>query len=161
MYESLFSNPTLICRAYLVTIFLTTVGTVLGLFMTSMTAYVLARRDFRTYITVALPMSKASFAAIGLFIALAYWNDWYNAMLYIDDETMYPLQYFLYERVNNIEAYKRLISYQTESLSSAFELPTQTLRMGLTVVAAVPLMIAYSLVQKHFVQGITIGAVKG
>ena len=230
-YRSIFSDPTLICRAYLVTIFLTAVGTALGLFMTSMTAYVLARRDFewrnkfslffyfttlfsggivstyimmikyldlknsymallvpllvmkrymlsipndlieaakidgsgdfRTFLTVVLPMCKASMATVGLYIALAYWNDWYNAMLYIDDEKMYPLQYFLYHRLNNLEAYKRILSSQANLASDTFQLPTQTLRMALTVVVTGPVILFFPAVQKYFVQGITIGAVKG
>ncbi|MBR1742431.1 MAG: carbohydrate ABC transporter permease, partial [Lachnospiraceae bacterium] len=117
--------------------------------------------DFRTFLTVVLPMCKASMATVGLYIALAYWNDWYNAMLYIDDEKMYPLQYFLYHRLNNLEAYKRILSSQANLASDTFQLPTQTLRMALTVVVTGPVILFFPAVQKYFVQGITIGAVKG
>ena len=110
-----------------------------------------------------MPLIKPALATVGLFIALAYWNDWYNAMLYVNDEKMYPLQYFLYQQVNNIEAYKKLLSNVTISSSvvSSMSLPTQTLKMALTIVVTGPIVLAYPIVQKYFVQGITIGAVKG
>lgn len=119
--------------------------------------------EFRTLFVVVLPLIKPALATVGLFIALAYWNDWYNAMLYINAEAKYPLQYFLYQQVNNIEAYKKLISNGTVSsaIVSSMSLPTQTLKMALTIVVTGPIILAYPLVQKYFVQGITIGAVKG
>ena len=94
---------------------------------------------------------------------MAYWNDWYNAMLYIDNEKMYPLQYFLYQQVNNIEAYKKIIAQQGggAALGGAIDLPTQSLKMALTVVVTGPIILAYPFAQKYFVEGITIGAVKG
>ena len=76
---------------------------------------------------------------------------------------MFPLQYFLYQQVNNIEAYKRILAQQgiTSAVASSLSVPTQTLKMGLTVVVTGPIILAYPIVQKYFVQGITIGAVKG
>lgn len=119
--------------------------------------------EVRTLFQVVMPLIKPALAAVGLFIALAYWNDWYNAMLYIKDEAKYPLQYFLYQKVNNIEAYKKLISSGAVSGSvvSAISLPTQTLKMALTIVVTGPIILAFPIAQKYFVQGITIGAVKG
>lgn len=119
--------------------------------------------EVRTLFQVVMPLIKPALAAVGLFIALAYWNDWYNAMLYIKDEAKYPLQYFLYQKVNNIEAYKKLISSGAVSGSvvSAISLPTQTLKMALTIVVTGPIILAFPVAQKYFVQGITIGAVKG
>ncbi len=119
--------------------------------------------EFKTLFRIVLPLIKPALATVGLFIALAYWNDWYNAMLYINSEEKYPLQYFLYEQVNNIEAYKKLIANNAVSSSviSSLSLPTQTLKMALTVVVTGPIVLAYPIVQKYFVQGITIGAVKG
>lgn len=119
--------------------------------------------EFTILFRIVMPMIKPALATVGLFIALAYWNDWYNAMLYIKDETKFPLQYFLYQKVNNIEAYKKLISNGNVSSSvvSSMSLPTQTLKMALTIVVTGPIVLAYPIVQKYFVQGITIGAVKG
>ena len=69
----------------------------------------------------------------------------------------------LYEQVNNIEAYKKLIANQAVSgdVVSALSMPTQTLKMALTIVVTGPIILAFPFVQKYFVQGITIGAVKG
>ena len=119
--------------------------------------------EIRTLFQVIMPLIKPALATVGLFIALAYWNDWYNAMLYIKAKDKYPLQYFLYQQVNNIESYKKLISNNSVSSSvvSAMSLPTQTLKMALTVVVTGPIILAFPMVQKYFVQGITIGAVKG
>lgn len=119
--------------------------------------------EVRTLFQVVMPLIKPALATVGLFIALAYWNDWYNAMLYIKDTDKYPLQYFLYQQVNNIETYKKLISNNAVSSSvvSSMSLPTQTLKMALTIVVTGPIILAFPMVQKYFVQGITIGAVKG
>ena len=119
--------------------------------------------EVRTLFQVVMPLIQPALATVGLFIALAYWNDWYNAMLYIKSEERYPLQYFLYQQVNNIETYKKLISNNAVSSAvvSAVSLPTQTLKMALTIVVTGPIILAFPMVQKYFVQGITIGAVKG
>lgn len=119
--------------------------------------------EVRTLFQVVMPLIQPALATVGLFIALAYWNDWYNAMLYIKTSDKYPLQYFLYQQVNNIETYKKLISNNAVSSAvvSAMSLPTQTLKMALTIVVTGPIILAFPMVQKYFVQGITIGAVKG
>ena len=119
--------------------------------------------EVRTLFQIILPLIKPALATVGLFIALAYWNDWYNAMLYIKAEDKYPLQYFLYQQVNNIEGYKQLIANSAVSgnIASSVSLPSETLKMALTVVVTGPIVLAYPLVQKYFVQGVTIGAVKG
>ena len=115
-----------------------------------------------TYWRIVLPLIKPALATVGLFIALAYWNDWYNAMLYLKSKEKYPLQYFLYEQINNIEGYKKVLQNNAAgSAAAAIALPTQTLKMALTVVVTGPIVLAYPIVQKYFVQGITIGAVKG
>ena len=239
-YKTVFKDPMVVVKAYATTITLTIVGTVLGLLMQTMTAYVLSRKDFewrngfsfffyfttlfsgglvptyilytrtlnlmdsylalllpllfsvynllvmksyisgipdslidaakidgcgefRTLFQVVMPLIKPALATVALFIALAYWNDWYSAMLYMKSEDKYPLQYFLYKQVNNIEAYKKLLANNTVSgaVVSSMSLPTQTLKMALTVVVTGPIVLAFPLVQKYFVQGITIGAVKG
>lgn len=119
--------------------------------------------EMRTLFQVVFPLIKPALATVGLFIALAYWNDWYNAMLYIKSEDKYPLQYFLYQQVNNIEAYKRLLASNAigSEVAGSMSLPTQTLKMALTIVVTGPIILAFPMVQKYFVQGVTIGAVKG
>ena len=229
-YKTVFKEPMVVIRAYATTICLTAVGTLIGLLVQTMTAYVLSRKDFewrngfsfffyfttlfsgglvptyilytqtldlqdsylalllplvfsvynllvmksyisaipdslidaakidgcgevRTLFQVVLPLIKPALATVGLFIALAYWNDWYNAMLYIKSEERYPLQYFLYQQVNNIESYKKLISSNAVSSAvvSSLSLPTQTLKMALTIVVTGPIILAFPVVQKYFV----------
>ena len=119
--------------------------------------------EMRILFQIVMPLIKPALATVGLFIALAYWNDWYNAMLYVKDESLFPLQYFLYQKINNIEAYKSLIANNAVSSAvvNSMSLPTQTLKMALTIVVTGPIILAFPLVQKYFIQGITIGAVKG
>ncbi|APC39342.1 carbohydrate ABC transporter permease [Clostridium estertheticum] len=117
--------------------------------------------DFTIFIKLILPLSKPALATVGLFIALRYWNDWYNAMLFIQNDKMYSLQYFLYKIVNNIDAYKNILATSGGSVNVKMDLPSESLKMALTVIVTGPIIFLYPFVQKYFVQGLTIGAVKG
>ena len=75
--------------------------------------------DFEIFIKIILPLSKPALATVGLFIALGYWNDWYNCMLFINNENLYSLQYYLYKIVNNVEAYKTIIAQTGGNVGSA------------------------------------------
>jgi len=234
-YELIFKTPITIIRAYGVSILITFIGTVLGLLLVSMTAYVISRKDFKyrnafsfffyfttlfnggmvcTYIfyiqylhlkdslwalilpgvfnvfyllimrsfvstiptaliesakidgagefriffQIILPLLKAGMATIGLFLALGYWNDWYNAMLYINSDTKYPLQYMLYNLLQQTQALAKIASQAGIVVA---DLPTNSLKMAMAVVATGPIILVYPFVQKYFVKGITIGSVKG
>jgi putative aldouronate transport system permease protein len=74
---------------------------------------------------------------------------------------MYSLQYFLYKIVNNIDAYKTIIAQSGGSVNIGMDLPGESLKMALTVIVTGPIILLYPFVQRYFVQGITIGAVKG
>lgn len=236
-YTTLFKIPGELLRAYAVTIFVTFTGTFLGLFLTSMAAYVLSSKSFRyrnqvsfffyftsifggglvpwyifntkylhfhnniislilpilvnvtyllilksymssipdalyesakldgandftIYLHIALPLCKAGLATVGLFIALNYWNDWYNAMLFLDEgrSDLYPLQYFL----NNILTKAQAISAAAaRSGLPMSEVPSEPMKLAMTVVATGPIILLYPFLQKYFVKGVTIGAVKG
>jgi len=114
--------------------------------------------DFTIFVKLILPLSKAGLATIGLFIALDYWNDWYNAMLYLTDYKKFPLQYMLYNMLSATEAMSRISS---ASKIPAGEMPSQSLKLAMSVVATGPIILVYPFVQKYFVKGITVGAVKG
>jgi len=118
--------------------------------------------DFYIFIKIIIPLLKPALATVGLFIALGYWNDWYNSMLFINNEKLFSLQYYLYRIVNNIEAYKNILA-QTggSSIGSVIEMPTESLKMALAIIVTGPIVLLYPFVQKYFVSGITIGAVKG
>lgn len=235
-YRILFEFPTDMLKAYGVTISVTALGTLAGLFLTSMTAYVLARKDFKwrnifsfffffttlfsgglvpwyllivnylqlkdtllvlilpmlmnvfyiivmktfmssipeaiiesakidgagdfqIYLRFILPLSKPALATIGLFIALAYWNDWYNALLFISNSDLMPLQYYLYRLLGNMDGMRKAMMESGAVIN--FNIPTESLKMAMTVVATGPILLAYPFIQRYFVQGLTIGAVKG
>ena len=234
-YKMVFQYPERIVRGYMNSIFITVVGTVAGLFMITMTAYVLSRKSFKyrnhiafffffttlfnggmistyifyirylqlknnylamilplmfnifhllimrsfvrtipealiesakidgageftIFIRIILPLLPAGLATIGLFMALSYWNDWYNAMLYINDQTKFPLQYMLYDTLMRNQAFARIASMVGIRMEN---LPTYSLKLAMAVVSTGPIILLYPFVQKYFIKGITIGSVKG
>ena len=114
--------------------------------------------DFRIYYQIMLPMTKPLIATIGLFIALPYWNDWYNCMLFIKDYRLYSLQYTLQSILNSSEALKRIAEMTGQQAAA---LPTESTKMAMTIVTTGPIVLLYPFLQKYFVKGLTIGAVKG
>lgn len=234
-YKFLLDNPTNILNAYKVTILITVIGTVFGLFCMTMAGYVLNRKDFKyrnffsfviyfttlfsgglipTYILMVqylhlkdsilamilpsmisawsiflmrnfmksipdslyesamldgagdfqiffriyLPLSVSSLATIGLFLALGYWNEWYNAMLYMQTPSNFPLQYFLQKMVNQTNL--QTLIKQGIQINVA-DLPTQSVKMATAVLATGPIILLYPFLQRYFVSGLTVGSVKG
>lgn len=234
-YSMIFRSPNRILNAYGVTILITTLGTILGIVVTSMTAYVLANKNFKyadkfafffyfttlfggglvayyiwlvrylhikntifvlfvpqclgvfnilitrnfiksipyemyesakidganefsIYLKIYLPMMKSVLATISLFLALSYWNNWSTAMLYIDNEKLYPLQYLLYQMTSNTGFLANATSNAGVPMP---EVPQQSMKLALTVITIGPIIAVYPFAQKYFVQGITVGAVKG
>ena len=99
-------------------------------------------------------------ATVGLFIALNYWNDWYNAMLFLDEgsRNLYPLQYFLNNILTKAQA---MNAAAARSGIPASDVPSEPMKLAMTVVATGPIILLYPFLQKYFVKGVTIGAVKG
>ena len=234
-YEYLLADPSKILSGYRVTIVTTVVGTTVGLFVTAMTGYVLARKgfllsdaiafylyfttlfgggllafymlivrwlqwkntwlalivpgmlgafnifimrnfcksipheicesglmdgagEFKIFTRLYLPMMKPSLATVGLFIALSYWNCWSRSMLYADKAEFHTLQYILYRTANGVSNIVDLANNPDFAMAI---MPTQTVKMAMTVVAIGPILLLYPFIQKYFVQGMTIGAVKG
>ena len=234
-YRLSLKNPTSILMAYGVTIGVTFFGTLLAVFLASMTGYVLSRRDFPwrnkfsfffffttlfngglvpwyilcvrylhmknsiwalilplmfsvwnmiiaktfmsgipaaitesakidgandivIFIKLILPLSKPLIATLSLFSALAYWNDWYNCMLYITKDNMFTLQYYLQRMLGNAEAMRIVAEKSGIALDT---IPLESMKMAMTVVATGPIVLLYPFVQRYFVKGLTIGAVKG
>ncbi|ANE48344.1 sugar ABC transporter permease [Paenibacillus swuensis] len=114
--------------------------------------------DFRIFLSIIIPLSKPALATIGLFIALNYWNDWYHALLFIENENLYPLQYFLYNILNSMSFAN---SAAAQSGVAVVSMPKESFKLAMTVIATGPIVLLYPFVQKYFVQGITVGAVKG
>ncbi|UUZ84848.1 carbohydrate ABC transporter permease [Paenibacillus sp. P26] len=234
-YAFALKNPQQVLHAYGLTISLTVLGTLIGLFISAMTAYVLQRKDFewrngfafyfyfttlfngglvpwyilmvnylhmkdtywslllppllnvfyilimRTFLSsipeaitesakidgagdftifvkLILPLAKPALATIGLFTALSYWNDWFNSLLFVQNEKLYTLQYLLYKTLGNLEGVRKLMEVSGMHVA---DLPGESLKMALAIIVTGPIVFLYPFVQRFFVQGMTIGAVKG
>ena len=114
--------------------------------------------DFTIYVRLILPLSKPLIATLGLFAALAYWNDWYNCMLFINKEEFWNLQYYLQRMLGSAEAMRIVAEKSGLPLTNV---PLQSMKMAMTVIATGPIILLYPFVQRYFVKGLTIGAVKG
>ncbi len=117
--------------------------------------------DIRIFFQLILPLSTPLLATLGLFAALAYWNDWYNSMLFNSKDQMKSLQYFLQEMLNSMQALKNMVSAGMDVSQLSKTLPQETLKMAMTVITTGPIILLYPFVQRYFVKGLTIGAVKG
>ncbi|MFU0800627.1 MAG: carbohydrate ABC transporter permease [Xylanivirga thermophila] len=119
--------------------------------------------EFRTFLQIILPISLPGIATIGLFTTLAYWNDWFNAMLFIDNPNLIPVQYLLMKIENRMEFIIQNATKMTSSeASSALKsLPRESARMAMVVLVVLPIAAAYPFFQQFFIQGLTIGSVKG
>ena len=116
--------------------------------------------EFYIFFRIVIPLVKPALASIGMFIALGYWNEWRTGMLFLQDKRLFPLQYYLYRLLNSVEFLKNstmLVSAEISSLS----FPSESLKLAMTVIATGPIVCLYPFLQKYFVKGITIGAVKG
>lgn len=238
-YWYLWQQSETILRAYGVTIFITVVGTAVGLIITAMLAYPLSRRDlpgryplaflifftmlfsgglvptylvytkifflkntilaliipnllmngffvilmrtffttsipepiiesakidgaseFRIFLSIVLPLSLPVLTTVGLFTFLAYWNDWFNGMIYISDPNLYSIQNLLNRIMSNIQFLSQVDLGVNSTLVLA-HFPSTTARMAIAVVGVLPIIITYPFLQKYFVKGMTIGSVKG
>jgi putative aldouronate transport system permease protein len=233
-YSLIFLNPQKILRAYGVTLFITGFGTLVSLFLSSMAAYTLSRRevryrnklafflyfttlfsgglaptyiiistvfhlkntlavlvlgpmfsvlhililrnyfmnsvpgsliesarmdgagDFTVFIRIILPLTTPVLASIGLFTALFYWNDWWTAMLYVERDRLFPLQYVLYQILSSVTVAANIVNNV-----ATLNMPKETLKLAMTVISIGPIILGYPFVQRYFVKGITLGAVKG
>lgn len=234
-YKMALKNPESIVHAYGITVFVTVVGTVISIFITTMTGYVLSRPDFPwrngisfffffttlfsgglvpwyllcttylhftnhiysliipglfsvwnmiiaksfmkgipfelteaakidgagdffIYLRIIMPMAKPLVATLTLFVALAYWNDWYNCMLFMSTGDNWNLQYTLQNILNSSEALKRIANQTGMQVG---QMPSEGLKLSMTVIATGPIVLLYPFLQKYFVKGLTLGAVKG
>jgi len=116
--------------------------------------------EFTIYSRIVLPVSKPAIATITLFIALNYWNDWFNSMLYIDNQRLYSLQYLLMRILKNLEFLKSEVVGKFVRLDQ-ITIPTLSARMAICILAAGPMLFIFPFFQKYFVKGLTVGAIKG
>ena len=115
--------------------------------------------DFKIFVSLIFPMLKPALATIGLFLAIGYWNEWYQSSLFLSEKmSVYPLQYTLYKVVNKVNSLKSTVAGQYVDLS---DLPSNGLKMANAILATGPVILLYPFVQRYFIGGITVGAVKG
>jgi len=119
--------------------------------------------EYSTFFRVVLPIAKPGLATIALLNSLAYWNDWYQSLLFIkQNKVLQPLQALLMELQNNVEYLNRMsAALGSSAIQEAMRAPTQTLRMVLVVLIVVPIACAYPFFQRYIVAGLTVGSVKG
>lgn len=119
--------------------------------------------EYSTFFRIVLPIAKPGLATIALLNALAYWNDWFQSLLYIQQKKiLQPLQALLMELQNNVDYLNRMAGQLgTAAIAESMRAPTQSLRMALVVLLVVPIACAYPFFQRYIVAGLTVGSVKG
>lgn len=237
-YRYVLQTPDIILRAYGITALITISGTLCGLLITAMTAYVVSRRDYRynrittfyvfftmlfsgglvpayilmtqylhlkdsllalilpvmlspfnimvmkgfmskipleiiesakidgakelrIFFTIILPLSKPALATMGLLISFAYWNEWFNAMLYIDSPKLVPLQLLLVRILNSMEFLTSNSDFSSQMGINLADFPNNSARMAIAVLAGGPMLIIFPFFQRFFVRGLTVGSLKG
>lgn len=113
--------------------------------------------EFYIFLRIIVPLSAPILATVGLFLGLQYWNSWYTASLFVKESTLWPLQFRLYKMLTDQMA----LLQGTTSAFKNMVIPTETLKLATAVVSTGPILLLYPFLQKYFVRGITIGAVKG
>ena len=118
-------------------------------------------RQLRIFAQIVLPISLPAVATIGLFFTFAYWNDWLMAKYYMNSnmQDLFPLQYVLISLENSIDFLSRNSQFMAPGETN--NIPSETVRMAMVMVAVVPIACSYPFFQKYFISGLTIGAVKG
>jgi ABC-type glycerol-3-phosphate transport system permease component len=110
------------------------------------------------FFRIALPLSVTALLTVGLMIALNYWNDWWHALMFVEDRNLFPLQFYLYQVVSNVNA---VSSGRVPSGAAAnLRLPAETVKMAVTIITIGPILFLYPFIQRYFVKGIMTGAVK-
>ena len=118
--------------------------------------------EFKVFFSIILPMSKPVIAVVALFNGVMHWNDWFTGTFYVRNETILPVATLLHQMISNSQAIVRMM--QTSSHAAVhlqrMEVTTQSLQMAMVIICTLPIMFLYPFVQKYFVQGIMIGAIK-
>ncbi|MEC0231900.1 carbohydrate ABC transporter permease [Paenibacillus alba] len=117
--------------------------------------------EIQIFWKIVTPLSLPILATIGLFTTLAYWNDWYNCMLFIDKPALYNIQYLMTKTLTNIQYLIMKSNSSAQAGELLAKMPRETVRMALAIVGIGPLLLAYPFFQKYYISGITSGAVKG
>jgi putative aldouronate transport system permease protein len=119
-------------------------------------------REWRIYVQLILPLSKPALATLGLFILFNYWNEWFNALLFINNENLVPLQLLLVRTMASLDFITSRPEFANAMVTfdmSAF--PKTSAKFAVAVLSAGPMLLVFPFFQRFFVKGLTIGAIKG
>ena len=116
--------------------------------------------EFKILFGIVLPMALPILATIALLVGLGYWNDWMNGLYYVNDDRLYSIQVLLMNIQRNLDQLRQNAQQGGGNINTG-DLPSTSVRMALTVLGVLPIMVIYPFMQKYFVKGIAIGAVKG
>jgi putative aldouronate transport system permease protein len=117
--------------------------------------------ELMIYARIILPLSKPVLATVGVLKLLENWNSWYNALLFIDNEKLYPLQYLLQVMLRNIqEILNDMKDFRSVGLTSSINIPTESTRMAMCLLAIGPMLFIFPFFQKYFTKGLTVGSLK-
>lgn len=111
--------------------------------------------EARIFLSIVLPISTPILATIGLFYALVYWNDWFMALLFLSDQSQFPLQLLLQNLIANLDMSQSL------QYNPIVQIPSYQIRMALTLLTIGPIIFVYPFVQRYFIRGLTLGSTKG
>ena len=117
--------------------------------------------EYIIFFKLVIPISLPGIATIALFQALAFWNDWWLPIMFIVKPELYNLQFLLQRMMQNIQQLNENARYMASAADELVNIPTEGARMALCIIAMGPILIAYPFFQKYFIQGLTVGSVKG
>ena len=118
--------------------------------------------DIRLFACIILPLSAPIIAVMAMFYAVSHWNAYFNAMIYLSDKALYPLQLFL-RSILLLDTMNELIGADAESQREILRMAQlkESMKYGIIVVSALPMLVMYPFFQKYFVKGVMVGAIKG
>ncbi|WFR59046.1 carbohydrate ABC transporter permease [Anaerocolumna sp. AGMB13025] len=118
-------------------------------------------KELTIYTRIILPLSKPVLITISLFSGMAYWNDWTNGLYYITNTKLYSINVYLNRLMNNITFLKSSSSITEGSNLVGLDLPSVGIRMAIAVIAILPVIIIFPMIQAQLIKGVVIGGVKG
>jgi putative aldouronate transport system permease protein len=118
-------------------------------------------RELRIFFRIVLPLSAPALATLGLFISFGFWNSWFGALLYIDNEKLIPIQLLLVRMLQSLEYLTSNSEFVNQFGVDVGNLPTLSARMAMAILAGLPMVFIFPFFQKYFVQGLTVGSLKG
>jgi len=117
--------------------------------------------DIYIFFRIILPLSKPILATVALFAAMGYWNEWFKVLLFIDDTNLYTLQFLLMRLQQQVDFLNSSLGAAARSALGSVTIPTIGIRLATAMISIGPIVLLYPFLQRYFVKGLTIGAIKG